>query len=258
MLARHAAAFSIAGPPGDRAARPRALLACGLRAAARADRADCRRMGQKSGVTTREAPRQRGGGAGRPERAPRVRQRANRIATRPRALVEGLAAQTRRLFANVDAILAAAGCTNADLVAVTLKFIDLSFFREVDAIYIRWLPPPSDVASADDHRLSSSRPCQAARWSSSTRWPPSRQAARKHAQPARSRPWIARPMAKRVPSPSAVRHVQHPASRPTTASSRRRGGPPGASSFPSRHVPRTIGSSTKPCRSSTARTCAAS
>jgi 2-iminobutanoate/2-iminopropanoate deaminase len=61
------------------------------------------------------------------------------------ALVEGLAAQTRRLFANIDAILAGAGCTNADLVAVTLKFIDLSFFREVDAIYIRWLPPWSDA-----------------------------------------------------------------------------------------------------------------
>jgi 2-iminobutanoate/2-iminopropanoate deaminase len=61
------------------------------------------------------------------------------------ALVEGLAAQTRRLFANIDAILAGAGCTNADLVAVTLKFTDLSFFREVDAIYVRWLPPWSDA-----------------------------------------------------------------------------------------------------------------
>jgi enamine deaminase RidA (YjgF/YER057c/UK114 family) len=60
-------------------------------------------------------------------------------------LVDGLAAQTRRLFANVDAILAASGCTNADLVGVTLKFVDLAFFREVDAIYIRWLPPASEV-----------------------------------------------------------------------------------------------------------------
>lgn len=60
-------------------------------------------------------------------------------------LVDGLAAQTRRLFANVDAILAAAGCSNADLAAVTLKFVDLAYFREVDAIYIRWLPPPSET-----------------------------------------------------------------------------------------------------------------
>src|SRR4051794_13582688 len=57
------------------------------------------------------------------------------------ALAEGLEAQTRRLLANVDAVLAEAGCTNADLVAVTLKFTDLGFFRPVDAIYIRWLPP---------------------------------------------------------------------------------------------------------------------
>ena len=62
------------------------------------------------------------------------------------ALVEGLAAQTDRLFANVDAILAGAGCTNADLVSVTLKFVDLTFFREVDAIYIKWLPPAAEVA----------------------------------------------------------------------------------------------------------------
>jgi reactive intermediate/imine deaminase len=60
-------------------------------------------------------------------------------------LADDLAAQTRRLFANVDAVLAAAGCTSADLVAVTLKFTDLSFFREIDAIYVRWLPPRSDA-----------------------------------------------------------------------------------------------------------------
>jgi reactive intermediate/imine deaminase len=59
-------------------------------------------------------------------------------------LAGDLATQTRQLFANVDAVLAAGGCTTADLVAVTLKFTDLSFFRDVDAIYIRWLPPWSE------------------------------------------------------------------------------------------------------------------
>lgn len=62
------------------------------------------------------------------------------------ALAGDLSAQTHRLFANVDAILASAGCTSADLVSVTLKFVDLKFFREVDAIYIKWLPPAAEVA----------------------------------------------------------------------------------------------------------------
>jgi 2-iminobutanoate/2-iminopropanoate deaminase len=61
------------------------------------------------------------------------------------ALVEELAAQTHRLFANVDAVLAGAGCTTADLVSVTLKFVDLKFFREIDAIYVKWLPPAAEV-----------------------------------------------------------------------------------------------------------------
>jgi 2-iminobutanoate/2-iminopropanoate deaminase len=109
------------------------------------DRADCSFMSQKHGVTTREAP-----AAVSATQAVTVGRLVFISGQTGRdvdsgALVEGLAAQTHRLFANVDAILTGAGCTNADLVAVTLKFVDLSYFREVDAIYIRWLPRASEV-----------------------------------------------------------------------------------------------------------------
>ena len=102
-------------------------------------------MSQKQGVMTGDAPASVG--ASQAVQIGRLVFISGQTGCDPAsgALVEGLAAQTRRLFANIDAILAGAGCTNADLVAVTLKFIDLSFFREVDAIYVRWLPPWSDA-----------------------------------------------------------------------------------------------------------------
>jgi 2-iminobutanoate/2-iminopropanoate deaminase len=55
-------------------------------------------------------------------------------------LEEGLEAQTRRLLENIDAILNAAGCTNADIVKVTLLLADLKDFKAVDQIYATWLP----------------------------------------------------------------------------------------------------------------------
>ena len=55
-------------------------------------------------------------------------------------LEEGLEAQTRRMFANTDAILNAAGCTPADIVKVTLLLTDIKDFKAVDAIYSDWLP----------------------------------------------------------------------------------------------------------------------
>lgn len=55
-------------------------------------------------------------------------------------LEEGLEAQTRRVLANVDAILSAAGCTNEDIVSVTLLLADIKDFKAVDAIYAAWLP----------------------------------------------------------------------------------------------------------------------
>jgi 2-iminobutanoate/2-iminopropanoate deaminase len=101
-------------------------------------------VSDKSGVTTRKAPAS--GAAAQAVRSGSLVFVTGQTGSDPDTgvLESDLAAQTRRLVANVDAILAAAGCTSADLVAVTLKFTDLSFFREVDAIYIRWLPPWSD------------------------------------------------------------------------------------------------------------------
>jgi 2-iminobutanoate/2-iminopropanoate deaminase len=55
-------------------------------------------------------------------------------------LEEGLEAQTRRMLANVDAILNAAGCTPADIVKVTLLLADIKDFKAVDQIYAAWLP----------------------------------------------------------------------------------------------------------------------
>jgi 2-iminobutanoate/2-iminopropanoate deaminase len=55
-------------------------------------------------------------------------------------LEEGLEAQTRRMLANVEAILNAAGCTPADIVKVTLLMADIKDFKAVDVIYAAWLP----------------------------------------------------------------------------------------------------------------------
>ena len=55
-------------------------------------------------------------------------------------LEEGLEAQTRRMLANVEAILNAAGCTPADVVKVTLLLADIKDFKAVDVIYAAWLP----------------------------------------------------------------------------------------------------------------------
>jgi len=55
-------------------------------------------------------------------------------------LEEGLEAQTRRMLANIDGILNAAGCTPADIVKVTLLMADIKDFKAVDAIYAEWLP----------------------------------------------------------------------------------------------------------------------
>jgi 2-iminobutanoate/2-iminopropanoate deaminase len=55
-------------------------------------------------------------------------------------LEEGLEAQTRRTLSNVEAILNAAGCTQADIVKVTLLLADIKDFKAVDVIYAAWLP----------------------------------------------------------------------------------------------------------------------
>ena len=55
-------------------------------------------------------------------------------------LEEGLEAQTRRMLANVEAILNAAGCSPADIVKSTLLLADIKDFKVVDMIYAAWLP----------------------------------------------------------------------------------------------------------------------
>jgi len=55
-------------------------------------------------------------------------------------LEEGLEPQTRRVLANIDAILNAAGCASADIVKVTLLLADITDFKAVDQIYAAWLP----------------------------------------------------------------------------------------------------------------------
>ena len=55
-------------------------------------------------------------------------------------LEEGLEAQARRMFSNVDAILNSAGCTPGDIVKVTLLLADIKDFKAVDVIYSGWLP----------------------------------------------------------------------------------------------------------------------
>lgn len=60
-------------------------------------------------------------------------------------LAAGLEAQTRQMLANVDALLEAAGGSNADLVTVTLMFADIGYFKAVDRIYADWLPPREEV-----------------------------------------------------------------------------------------------------------------
>jgi 2-iminobutanoate/2-iminopropanoate deaminase len=56
-------------------------------------------------------------------------------------LVEGgVEAQTRQMLANVEAILNAAGCTQEDIVKVTLLMNDIKDFKAIDALYAAWLP----------------------------------------------------------------------------------------------------------------------
>ena len=60
-------------------------------------------------------------------------------------LEQGLEAQTRRMLANIDAVLNAAGCAPADIVRATLMLADIRSFKTVDPIYAAWLP---------DHRIT--------------------------------------------------------------------------------------------------------
>ena len=55
-------------------------------------------------------------------------------------LEEGLESQTRRMLANMDAVLNAAGCGRADIVRLNLTLADIKDFKAVDRIYAEWIP----------------------------------------------------------------------------------------------------------------------
>jgi 2-iminobutanoate/2-iminopropanoate deaminase len=55
-------------------------------------------------------------------------------------LEEGLEAQTKRMLANVEAVLSAAGCGVEDIVKVTLLMTTIKDFKAIDVIYAAWLP----------------------------------------------------------------------------------------------------------------------
>jgi 2-iminobutanoate/2-iminopropanoate deaminase len=61
------------------------------------------------------------------------------------SLAEGLDAQTERMLANLDAILAAAQCSRKDIVVVTLMFSEIGHFKRVDEIYAQWSPARETV-----------------------------------------------------------------------------------------------------------------
>lgn len=61
------------------------------------------------------------------------------------SLAEGLDAQTERMLANLDAILAAAQCSKKDIVVVTLMFSEIGHFKRVDEIYAKWMPPRETI-----------------------------------------------------------------------------------------------------------------
>jgi 2-iminobutanoate/2-iminopropanoate deaminase len=54
---------------------------------------------------------------------------------RKNELVEGVAAQTRQVLANLDAVLAAAGCTLGDVVKTTVYLVDMADFDTMNKAY---------------------------------------------------------------------------------------------------------------------------
>ncbi|HZP95242.1 MAG TPA: Rid family detoxifying hydrolase [Candidatus Limnocylindria bacterium] len=64
------------------------------------------------------------------------------------AVAEGVAAQAERAFANVAAILDAAGCTWVDVVKVTLWLTKAEDFATVNAVYAKFVGDPAPARSA--------------------------------------------------------------------------------------------------------------
>ncbi len=60
----------------------------------------------------------------------------------------GIEAQTEQAMLNLSAVLAAAGCSMADLVKTTIFYSDVDDFARLDAVYARHLPDPPPARSA--------------------------------------------------------------------------------------------------------------
>ncbi len=63
------------------------------------------------------------------------------------ALVEGVEAQADRALRNLDAVLAAAGATTADVVKTTIFLVDMGDFAAVNAVYARHFAEPHPARS---------------------------------------------------------------------------------------------------------------
>ena len=62
-------------------------------------------------------------------------------------LVEGVAAQTHRAFANLQAVLAEAGANMSDVVKFTIFLTDINDFAQVNAIMTEHVPTPFPARS---------------------------------------------------------------------------------------------------------------
>lgn len=63
-------------------------------------------------------------------------------------LVEGIDAQTDRVFANLAAVAAAAGASLADAVRVTIYLTDLAHFAKVNEVMAKHFPQPFPARAA--------------------------------------------------------------------------------------------------------------
>jgi 2-iminobutanoate/2-iminopropanoate deaminase len=62
-------------------------------------------------------------------------------------LLDGIEAQAERSLRNLEAVLAAAGLTTADVVKATVFMVDLADFGKVNDIYARHMPVPAPARS---------------------------------------------------------------------------------------------------------------
>jgi 2-iminobutanoate/2-iminopropanoate deaminase len=62
-------------------------------------------------------------------------------------LLDGVENQTERALLNLEAVLAAAGMTAADIVKTNIFLADLGHFAAVNAVYARHMPDPAPARS---------------------------------------------------------------------------------------------------------------